>query len=110
MVKRLGWTFDVALRFVRELEDHLLPVYHVALSGSVLHRGRSSNDLDLIVFPHDTRSRSILSRPGRTREVLRDFGMTLHTSCPAQEHRHVDGWLYEGRYVEIWLPSEDRKG
>lgn len=49
------WTLELAFDLIRKLEKHLAPVgFHIAMAGSVLHKGQSSNDLDLIAFPHDT--------------------------------------------------------
>lgn len=49
-----AWTRSAAIRFAARVERALAPLkFHVGIVGSVLHRGRSSKDLDLIVYPHD---------------------------------------------------------
>lgn len=47
-------TLDQALPFVREVEAKLIPLgAHCSLGGSVLHRGESTKDLDIFVYPHN---------------------------------------------------------
>jgi len=46
------WKQKDALGFLRFLETALRGTAHVALAGSVLYRGNSSKDLDVIVYPH----------------------------------------------------------
>lgn len=49
-----SWDMKRALAFVRKLERVLsVRGWHVALAGSVLHKGRSKKDIDVVVFPHD---------------------------------------------------------
>lgn len=52
---RQGWNLTEALEVLRKVEliaaDFGL---HVGLCGSVLHKGRSTDDLDLVVFPLKT--------------------------------------------------------
>jgi hypothetical protein len=49
------WTLVDALEFVRSLEIEVVRTgYHVGLRGSVIMRGRSENDLDVIIYPHDS--------------------------------------------------------
>lgn len=49
------WTLDTALPFLREIEQaaHAWSC-HVALAGSVLYQGYSSNDLDIHIYKRDT--------------------------------------------------------
>lgn len=42
----------------RALENHLV---HVALGGSVLHKGESYHDVDVFIYPHDTCTATISS-------------------------------------------------
>lgn len=51
-----GWDLKQGLEFVHNLEQHFAPIHewervHFALGGSVLHRGWSEKDLDIIVLP-----------------------------------------------------------
>lgn len=48
------WTLEEAIPFLRNLEkvaeqNH----WHLALTGSVLYKGESKDDLDIVVYPHD---------------------------------------------------------
>lgn len=48
------WTLDSALPVLRALEAVASKEgFHVALSGSVLYRGHSAKDLDVVVYPHN---------------------------------------------------------
>lgn len=55
MIVRLGWTLDQALGVIPLVEPvaakHGL---HIGICGSVLHKRRSNDDLDLVVFPLKT--------------------------------------------------------
>lgn len=47
-------TLDQALPVVRDIEAKLIPHgAHCSLGGSVLHRGESSKDLDIFVYPRN---------------------------------------------------------
>lgn len=48
------WTRDIALEVLKSLEDFLAKHgFHCALGGSVMYRGDSEKDLDVIVYPHN---------------------------------------------------------
>ena len=48
------WTLESALPVLRVLEAVAAKEgFHVALSGSVLYRGYSAKDLDVVVYPHN---------------------------------------------------------
>lgn len=50
-------TLEDSITFVRWLETQLIPhKAHCALAGSVLHRGSSEKDLDVIVYPRNQRT------------------------------------------------------
>jgi hypothetical protein len=50
---KIMWNLEQALKLIKELEDSLSQFgVHCALAGSVLYRGTSENDLDLIIYPH----------------------------------------------------------
>lgn len=47
------WTRETAFEFLTNLETFLSANgYHCALGGSVMYRGSSDKDLDVIVYPH----------------------------------------------------------
>jgi hypothetical protein len=46
-------TLEDGIRICREIEDVLSPLgYHTALTGSLLYKGRSTKDVDIVVYPH----------------------------------------------------------
>lgn len=48
------WDLISAVQFAREVEQALITNgFHVALGGSVLHTGYSTNDVDLFIYPHE---------------------------------------------------------
>lgn len=49
------WTLEQAIDAMRRLEAKLAPHgYHVGLIGSVLTKGKSDKDLDIVVYPHES--------------------------------------------------------
>jgi len=47
------WTQTEALLFLADLETKAAAAgLHVALAGSVLYRGESKKDLDVVIYPH----------------------------------------------------------
>lgn len=46
-------TIEEALKFIRTLEEKVKPYgFHCGLTGSVLYKGYSEKDLDIIIYPH----------------------------------------------------------
>jgi len=42
-----------AIEICNEIEKKLAPIgYHCGLTGSVLHKGGSNKDIDIIIYPH----------------------------------------------------------
>ena len=49
------WTRDEAIWVVEKLEPKLAEMgAHCALAGSILYRGTSDKDLDLVIYPHQS--------------------------------------------------------
>ena len=71
--KEIVWNLAEAMSLVRKLEEFLIPLeLHVALAGSVLHKGESSKDIDLFIYPHTAwtvKKEDVVNS-------LKDFGMT----------------------------------
>jgi hypothetical protein len=98
---RVMWGLPEALQFLTNLRAAVWPVgYTVALTGSVLHHGHSSKDLDIIIYPLDTskQDRAALEK------ALQDFG--LHRT---HDRENVRGWWKElnptsedEKHVEVW--------
>jgi len=120
------WTIRQARRLVNELEARLAGWY-VALAGSVLLRGESSNDLDLIFYPHTSTK---IWRPfadslmydlkiDELYRVLRECGLTQLASAdrvkevwaagrsakrgPSDDQKWVEIWMYDEQRVDVFV-------
>jgi len=105
------WTFEEGIDLVKALRRVLAEVsYEVGLAGSVLMRGESDKDLDIIIFPkctHDTPTVDV------AKFALVKFGMRL--VCDREivtEHwrekgsldeKHVEVWHYNGKRVDVFF-------
>lgn len=46
-------TLQEGLEFCREIEERLVKIgYHCGLTGSILYKGESEKDIDIIIYPH----------------------------------------------------------
>lgn len=94
------WTALEAAVLIRELAGLLEKSgYSLGLTGSVLKHGKSTHDLDLIVYPlQDT----VTTDFEVARRVLREYGMELRLTS-SQLH---DSWRRKGskdeKPVEVW--------
>lgn len=102
-----AWTFVQSLEFVRHLEKVLEPLgFHTALGGSVLQEGKSSNDLDVIVFPHNN---------GRVNfdpihQALRDeMGLVLLADRIQVARIWVRRGSFDTKHVEAWKTEKGQK-
>lgn len=54
------WTLEQALKEIKNFEPKISAIgFHCALTGSVLYRGDSLKDLDLIIYPHKKDNKEI---------------------------------------------------
>lgn len=90
---RSDWELIEAITFVRELEkiatDKSLNA-HVALGGGVLHRGFSSKDIDVFVYPHHT------DQAFDPEKILKEFGVQDTLQCKgyrSDERDDKDVWI-----------------
>lgn len=104
------WTFEAALRFVRALEPLLAAAgFHVAMTGSVLNKGHSHNDLDLVLFPHDTGKvrmydvRAALDLAGLSPVSSRAVVATAWERLKSNDAKHVEVWTYENKRVDLFF-------
>jgi hypothetical protein len=52
-----AWNLDDGIAIARQLEQCVIGFgYHIALGGSVLHKGESKKDLDIFVYPQQPSS------------------------------------------------------
>lgn len=103
------WNLSEGVEFARSLSAILIPVgFDVALAGSVLKRGQSFKDLDLVVYPLNTSElihhwvvckalRSgggvLIADQGRVTESWRKKG--------SSDTKHVEIWRFDGRRVDL---------
>jgi hypothetical protein len=69
----MKYTLEDGIRLCRELEPAFREIgMHIGLTGSLMYRGASEKDIDIVVYPHDT---SILRslKKAATRNLL-DLG------------------------------------
>jgi hypothetical protein len=99
------WTFEEAVRFVRQLERELSPIAHVTFGGGVMHKGRSMHDLDIIIFPHSSKN----FNPSVIGGSLRRLGMRKRL-----DHMQVrEFWREKGsddcKRVEVWKTEAGKR-
>lgn len=99
-----SWGMETAVEFCRELEQALAPNYHVAMGGSVLHTGSSSNDLDVFVYPRTTTQNSI----GAVHRMLLVFGMKLRVPNRVVRRKWEKQGSTDTKYVEVWVYNRRR--
>src|SRR6266404_1591629 len=79
MARSVVWTLESAVEFARHVGQHATAAgWHVGIAGSVLHRGSSAKDLDLLVCPlRVPRDEPEATRDEELRAALRNAGMTM---------------------------------
>ncbi len=105
------WTLDEALLLVRHLEDAVVPHFHVALGGSVLIRGWSDKDVDVVIYPHNKTRASppaedLLQKAGLTvvfnsTQMRKKWGSEYGTT----DTKSIERWDWKGRRVDIFFLS-----
>jgi hypothetical protein len=109
---KLPWTFEEALEFLRPLEAPLrMSGFGLALGGSVLTKGKSDKDLDIVVFPLDSglydirRARVCFHKAGMEQlwdhyDVLRFW----HQGNPAcTDDKHVEVWAWHNHRIDVFF-------
>jgi len=109
-MKSSPWTLEEALKLVRLLEPRLAQArFHVALMGSVLLQGESTNDLDLILFPHSTSYvnldlvRTELTHGGLLPVFSRGKVAAMWERRGSTDTKHVEVWTYKGKRVDLFF-------
>lgn len=117
MPRKPKWTLEQVRPLIAELDLHLRTVgWFVGLTGSVLHKGESFNDLDLTLTPMTTVAPELqeaLKVLARTN--LHSFGFkflvdveTVHKHWRLKgslDTKHVEVWQYQGKKVDIFFLS-----
>jgi len=106
---RSFWSMFDAQTLVRDLEPHLNEVgFTAAVGGSVLRKGVSINDLDLILFPL---SRYELQVTGVTPlwEKLESLGWTLVVTADAVHAAWRKEGSLDNKHVEVWNTPDGKR-
>lgn len=106
-----AWTLFTALPVVISLENHLSRVgFHVGLTGSVLHKGTSQKDLDVIVLPRKSRGAGANEIFPAQEAIEAFFSKRLHM-CVSTPEKPRDAklvfWLRDsqGRRIDFFFLS-----
>lgn len=104
MPKWQPWTRRAALIFLRKLESELVG-YHCGMLGSVLHKGSSTKDLDIVIYP---RNSLVNYDVGKVYKALNSLGLERL----ANRYRVAEEWRKNGKadekWVEVWMYNDRR--
>ena len=103
------WTIDSALTFIREIEPLLIKNgWYVGLTGSVLIKGESKHDLDLIFYPMNNGKVDRLVLYGT---LDHSFGMTRKHDVSIVHRKWWKGETYsaDSKHVEVWETKDGRR-
>ncbi len=107
-----SWNLEEGVRFVRSLYQSLEAVgFTIALGGSVLKKGFSKKDIDIIIHPMLVTGADIDWGPAKS--VLQEFGLKCVHSVEvvhakwrrqgSQDQKHVEVWTALGKRVDIFF-------
>ena len=110
-MKEVVWTIHEVVDIIKKLQPTLLPHYHTGLWGSVLTKGQSYKDFDLIIISHDSDVRNDYDEIA---DKLTAFGFTDRERFDNlkpfyNECRHIEKWKYDGRRVDVFNLSDEVK-
>jgi hypothetical protein len=105
-----SWTLIEALDFIRRLEPFVEPAgYHVGLLGSVLLKGDSEKDLDVLLYPHDMAQQD----HARLQQALLAADLCPLLSVAnihdiwrrkgSNDTKRVESWLFGRKRVDLFL-------
>lgn len=95
------WTLEEGIAFARELEKYMDDWFHTALAGSVLHKGESFKDVDIIVYPHNTQT--FMEPETVVKQRLEKFGLEF-------DHQRIGGDEYpDKKLVYIYKTKEGKR-
>jgi len=100
------WTLEQAVTFVRHLQEFIAPSgYHAGLLGSVLHKGQSTKDLDVVIFPVNTET----CDHDRLIELLREFNLERLFNRAEVRRRWKKLGSDDTKHVEVWQHAVTQK-
>jgi hypothetical protein len=113
--KHSVWTQREGIEVVQALELHFAreapDTWHAALGGSVLHKGRSEKDLDVIVIPHAA-DKSPINHAFIIRALdplLVSFGWKKFLSTRDVHEDWERRGITDEKHVSIWLAADGRR-
>lgn len=112
------WTLEEAVTISRRIEDILIPLgYHCSLGGSVLHKGTSSKDVDIFVYPHD--SQNLRNEDDLMFEIFSKLRGNYYGDCDDQyqkrdsktvKYMHFDYFEpINSKEDELWMDTSNRR-
>lgn len=102
-------TLEKAVEVCREIEDKLKPIgYHCGLTGSILYKGESEKDIDIIVYPHQIKETVSLNKILDTLGVYTEMYGTQGcqkplTIAPSTTDKLVVVCEYKGIRVDLFV-------
>lgn len=110
-MKREGWTLEQGVEACRVIQAAVQPLgFHVGLAGSVLTKGSSTKDLDVIVYPHNRTERPPVEE---VHDALREIGVKLtwdrkfideiRVKKGSTDTKHVEAFLYQGKRIDVFF-------
>jgi hypothetical protein len=101
------WTLGEAIDIVRKFEEIAQPYkYHTGLLGSVLYKGSSNNDVDIMFIPRRTHRRHDLLG---LYQALKDFGLErweLRDHKSIGDFKLVYACTWKGKRLDLFFLKE----
>lgn len=98
--KPVMWILGEALTFIRELNELTVPVgFYCGLTGSVLFKGQSTSDLDVILYPTTTANIDLealhecFRKAGFTQAFTRGTVAKMWERKGSLDQKSVDVWF-----------------
>ena len=93
-----SWEMDEAVELIREMEPQASALdMHVGMTGSVLFKGKSEKDLDIVVYGHDNSDIEVEDLYVLAQAV----GLTPLRVIPSTENLAVACQTEDGRRVDL---------
>ncbi len=108
-----SWTLEEGLELIRQLHPSVQQAgYYLGLTGSVLFKGQSEKDLDIIAYPKSKPD----GNPEALRTALREQGLYIWLDSDfirerwrekgSNDTKHVEAWKTEnGKRIDLFILS-----
>lgn len=98
------WTLEEAIKLLRELEPtanaHGL---HLGITGSVLYKGESQKDLDIVVYPRKTTQTNIHAQDGMKFRVAVAPKWNFRTPYHPEDTKEVWSAILSGKKIDFFF-------